>query len=156
MSKYAKGTSVSSDRSRAEIERTLKRYGATGFAYGWDGDRVMICFDMASWRVKFILGMPERSLFAHTPGRGRPRKPEDIERHWEQACRESWRALNLVIKAKLEAVESGITCFEDEFLAHIVLFNGQTVSGWLLPQLEESRTGRTLPPLLPGVEPVAT
>jgi len=35
VSRYAEGTSVPADRSRAEIERTLTRYGADQFAYGW-------------------------------------------------------------------------------------------------------------------------
>lgn len=35
MTTYASQTTVSPDRSRAEIERTLSRYGATGFMYGW-------------------------------------------------------------------------------------------------------------------------
>ena len=33
MSTYAKGTSVASEQSRMEIERTLNRFGATGYAY---------------------------------------------------------------------------------------------------------------------------
>ncbi len=37
------------------------------------------------------------------------------------------RALLLVIKAKLESVESGIETLEQAFLAHVVMANGQTV-----------------------------
>ena len=36
MGRYAANTEVGSERSRAEIERTLTRYGATSFMYGWD------------------------------------------------------------------------------------------------------------------------
>ena len=39
----------------------------------------------------------------------------------EQERRRLWRALLLNIKAKLEAVESGISVFDEEFMAHIVL-----------------------------------
>ncbi len=46
---------------------------------------------------------------------------------WDQACRQRWRALALLVKAKLEAVESGIVSFEEEFLAHVVLPDGSTV-----------------------------
>jgi hypothetical protein len=38
----------------------------------------------------------------------------------EAATRQRWRALVLVIKAKLEAVEAGISTLESEFLANIV------------------------------------
>jgi hypothetical protein len=33
MSRYAEKTNVPSDKSRAEIESTLRRYGAEGFIY---------------------------------------------------------------------------------------------------------------------------
>ena len=36
MTKYAATTDVPAEKSRAEIEATLRRYGATGFAYGWE------------------------------------------------------------------------------------------------------------------------
>jgi hypothetical protein len=36
MTRYAEGTSVPMDRSRIEAEKTLMRYGATGFAYAWE------------------------------------------------------------------------------------------------------------------------
>jgi hypothetical protein len=36
MTRYAEGTSVPMDRSRAEAEKTLIRYGAHGFAYAWE------------------------------------------------------------------------------------------------------------------------
>jgi hypothetical protein len=39
VSRYAENTSVSVESSRGEIERTLQRYGAASFAYGWDQER---------------------------------------------------------------------------------------------------------------------
>lgn len=47
------------------------------------------------------------------------------EKEWEQACRQAWRALALVIKAKLEAVDAGIVTFEEEFMAQIVCRTAQ-------------------------------
>jgi len=55
---------------------------------------------------------------------------KDIERRKAWVERESmrrWRCLVLAIKAKLEAVESEIFSFEEEFLAHIVNEAGVTV-----------------------------
>ena len=68
---------------------------------------------------------------------------------WEQACRQRWRALALVIKAKLEAVESGITTFEDEFLAHIVMPDGQTVATHIKPRIAEAYEGGRMLALMP-------
>ncbi len=67
---------------------------------------------------------------------------------YEQAGRQRWRALALVIKAKLEAVESGVETFEDAFLSHIVLPGGGTIGRWLKPQLQEAYVGGKMPPLL--------
>lgn len=152
VSRYAESTSVSTESSRAEIERTLRRYGASSFAYGWEADTAQIMFVADGRRVRFVLPLPDRGAreFTHTPTRGTPRSSAQAEAAWEQACRQRWRALALVIKAKLEAVEAGITSFEDEFLAHIMLPSGGTVGEWMRPQLEATYASNTMPALLPG------
>jgi hypothetical protein len=150
--RYAERTSVASDASRAEIERTLRRYGASAFAYGWEGNQATVMFVLANRRVRFQLPLPDPNAkqFTHTPGRGLPRTAEAREREYEQAVRQRWRALALVIKAKLEAVEAGISDVESEFLAHVMLPNGSTVGEWAQPQLDAVyQTGQMLA-LLPG------
>ena len=64
--------------------------------------------------------------------------------------RQRWRALALVIKAKLEAVEADITTLEAEFLAHIALPSGATVGEWVGPQLDAVYGSGEMPALLPG------
>lgn len=150
MTRYAASTDVTSMQSRHEIERTLARYRADGFVYGWEGDRALIGFRMAGRQVRFMLPLPPKSDFARTPGKNLQRSPAAIDAQWEQAVRQRWRALALVIKAKLEAVESGITVFEDEFLAHIVLPNGNTAGQWLRPQIASAYETGEMPKLLPG------
>lgn len=151
MSRYAENTSVSSERSRAEIEQTVSRYGASGFMYGWDGGTAVMAFQMNGRRIRFDLTMPDRNSDEFTTTEtGRERAPAQAAKSWEQASRQRWRALALVIKAKLEAVESGITEFEEEFLAHIVLPNGGTVGGWMLPQVKTAYDSGNMPPLLPA------
>jgi hypothetical protein len=149
--KYASNTDVSADRSRSEIEKTLQRYGATGFMYGWQDDRAVIGFVLNNRQIKFILQMPDRNSeeFQLTPT-GRERKPAQIYAEWEQATRQRWRALNLAVKAKLEAVESGIATFEQEFLAHIVLPNGRTVGEEIMPNLTKAIESGKTPRLLPA------
>jgi hypothetical protein len=77
------------------------------------------------------------------------RSPDAQRKAYEQAERQRWRALALVIKAKLEAVESGITEFEREFMAHIVLPGGGTVGDWMLPQIEQAYSSGQMPAMLP-------
>jgi len=151
MPEYAKNTSVSTDKSKSEIEHILQRYGADQFISGWDQQTAYIGFRMAGRMVKFTLPLPPKDSdeFLKTPGRRTKRSYEKAIGAWEQACRQRWRALALVIKAKLEAVEAGITEFEDEFLAHIVLPNGETAGEFLRPQITIAYDKKTMPKLLP-------
>lgn len=155
MSRYAEKTSVSVDNSRAEIERTLARYGADQFAYGRDDSRgiASIQFRTSSRHVRFVLHLPGREddEFLYTPTRGTLRSGEAAYKAWEQACRQRWRALALCIKAKLEAVEAGISEFDEEFLAHIVVPNGQTVGEWLCPQIDHAYQTQKMPSDLPAL-----
>jgi hypothetical protein len=147
---YAENTSVPADRSRAEIERTLQRYGASKFMYGYDEEHSMIAFVANNRQVRFILPMPDRDdpRFTMTPSGRKRRDANSMLAEYEKATRQRWRALALVIKAKLEAVESGITVFEDEFLAHIVLPDGSTAGDWMRPQIEKAYEKNKMPPPL--------
>jgi hypothetical protein len=153
MSRYAENTSVSSEKSRAEIEAILRRYDADQFMYGWGASEAVLAFRARGRNVKFVLPLPDRRSreFTHTPERGLERSPAQVEAAYEQAVRQRWRALALVIKAKLEAVEAGITEFEDEFLAHILLADGSTVGQWARPQIAYVYEQGGMPELMPGV-----
>lgn len=145
---YAANTSVSVESSKGEIERTLQRYGATSFMTGWDRERAVVGFEIASRRVRFVLTLPDRNdreFTQHSRGR---RTDDAAFKSWEQACRQRWRALALVIKAKLEAVESGITTIEDEFLAHTLLPDGTTAGDWMRPQIAAAYDTGAMPPML--------
>ncbi|MEO7066266.1 MAG: hypothetical protein ABI114_05130 [Rhodanobacter sp.] len=150
MTKYAQATTVSSEKSRAEIESTLRRYGATSFMYGTTADRAIVAFEANARRIKFDLPMPDPKAreFMYTPAVRKHRSPAQQEQAYEQAVRQKWRALALCIKAKLEAVDAGITTFESEFLAHIVLPNGCTVAESALPAIADAYNGKSMPPLL--------
>lgn len=149
---YAESTSVPADRSRNEIERTLQRYGADAFSYGWEGTRAILAFRAFGRMVKFTLTMPDSGdqKFTRTPSGRKGRSPAQAQAAWEQATRQRWRALSLVVKAKLEAVESGITTFDEEFLAHLVLPNGQTVGEDAIPKIVLAYEEGSMPQLLPG------
>ena len=150
---YASGTTGSADKSRAEIERTLQRFGADQFTYGWSHDMAMIQFRAAGKVIRFLLEMPDQNddRFWFTPARKTKRSPVQAHAEWEKETRRSWRSLAAVIKAKLVAVDDGITTFESEFLAHIVLPDGSTVGQWALPQVEETYETGEMPAVLPAL-----
>ena len=152
MPTYAAKTDVTSQTSRAEIERTLARYGAAGFMYGWDNQRGAVGFQVNGRQVRFVVPLPDRQAreFTHTPARGQQRSQSQAEKAYEQAVRQRWRALALAVKAKLEVIETGIATFDEEFAAYIVLPNGRTVGEWLVPQIERAYEEGTMPALMPG------
>lgn len=156
MASYAAETTVPTAKSRAEIEQTVERYGATGFMSGWHGDQAMVAFEAKGRRLRFMLPLPSRAdrAFTHrVDGRSNREvalSAEAATAAYEQACRQRWRALALAIKAKLEAVQSGIATFDEEFMAHIVTAGGATVGELTMNQLDVVVGTGKLPPLLPG------
>jgi hypothetical protein len=152
VTRYANKTTVPIEKSRAEIEAILRRYGADAFAYMATPDKAAIGFRVGGRQIRFVLPIPAKEDYRTYTQRGWKYSRTDggMETAWEQACRQRWRALALAIKAKLEAVESRIATFEDEFLAYVVLPSGETMGEWARPRLDQAiETGQPLPPLLP-------
>jgi hypothetical protein len=148
MPRYAATTTVSSNKSRDEIERTLTRYGADQFMYGWQDGSAVIAFRANERRVRFMLPLPDRNakeFTHHDRGRASSRRRSALR----ASDPPTLAGARLVIKAKLEAVEAGISEFEDEFLAHVMLPTGQTVGEWMRPQVAEVYLTGRMPPLLP-------
>lgn len=120
--------------------------------YGWNKGGAVVGFVLNNRQLRFVLSMPDRNAreFTHTPTRRTRRTEAQAYEAWEQACRQRWRALNLVIKAKLEAVESGISTFDNEFLAQIMLPNGQTVGEQIHDDIALAYETNAMPALLPA------
>lgn len=132
MSRYAKTTQVPVDRSRSEIERTLKAYGCDAFAFGWEPAGAMIQFGYKGRAVRVSVPMPQ----------GDDRAAAQVER-------QRWRILLLLIKAQIEAVEIGLATFEEAFLPWMLLADGSTVAQKMVPQLPPAQD----PPKLRAVNP---
>lgn len=151
MTRYAKQTEVSAMKSRNELEALLMRYSATGFMYGWHGNSATIAFVMRERQVKFVLPFPDRQAreITHSP-EGKSRIQATQDSFYDQAIRQRWRALVLIVKAKLEAIETGIVDFESEFLSNVVLPDGQTAGEFMKPQIKEAYRIGKMPHLLIG------
>ena len=157
--RYAERTNVTVGASRNEIERLLDKHGAKAFVSGWDRDQQMasVMFDLADRRIRFTLSLPDPDdrQFTRTPT-GRPRTAAAAKTEHDQAVRQRWRALLLVIKAKLEAITAGIATVDEEFLAYIVIpGTTSTVGERVGPELARSYevTGYTPMLALPGGRP---
>lgn len=143
---YAEKTTVSVAKSKTDIEQILVKYGASQFAYATKDNQAMIAFNMRNRQIRFVLRIPAADSFKMTDG-GKMRTTQQQKSAYEQVERQRWRALLLVIKAKLEAIESGISEFEEEFMANIVLPNGKTVSDTILPEVDQAYLTGNVPAL---------
>lgn len=152
MRRFAANTSVPIEKTKGEIESVLTKYGAREYASGWDQEKAQIYFSLNGKRIKFTLRIPHIDDQEIALNRyGNKNSDKKIHSKYNQVKRQKWRALLLNIKAKLEAVDSGITSFEEEFLPHFVVpdSHGKTVGQILIPQINQSyREGKALPPLL--------
>jgi len=149
MARYAEGTSVAEESSRAEIERTLRRYGANRVGYQYDDERSAVAFEMCGRRIRFYMALPSVDDVAHTES-GKPRAQAHLSAALDAERRRRWRCLFLMIKAKLEAVETGIVTFEDEFLPHTLMPDGRTVAEHVAPHVAIAyESGRAPAALLP-------
>lgn len=151
--RYAEQTSVPIERSKAEIEGMLIRYGADQFVSGWGEAEARIQFRANGRYIRFVLPIPkkdEERFATHVRYAWKRRTEAEALKAWEQELRRLWRALALVVKAKLEAVQSGIVGFEDEFMAHIVMPDGKTVAEHARPMFSQAYDTGKVAALLPG------
>ena len=151
---YADKTTVSVAKTKAEIEDIIQKAGVGQFVSGFKEDVAVIGFSLADRQIRFILPLPDKQdrTFWYTPERHTKRTEQQAYAAWEQACRSKWRSLYLIIKAKLEAVESGISTIEREFFYDIVLPDGKTIGEYMAPQIEEAYKTGNMPPMLPMLE----
>lgn len=149
MTRFASGTTVDVARSRVELERVIMRYGCGQFISGQMQDgRALIGFTAHGRQVRLTIAPPDPKEFA-TTAKGRRRAPGAVAEVLQQEVKRRWRALLLVLKAKFEAVESGIATFEDEFLAYTALPDGSTVGDSIQPMIAEAYTSGRVRALLP-------
>lgn len=153
---YAKGTTVAAEKSRGELDRMLSRAGATQRLMGVDDAEgfAFVGFSLSGRQVRLRVPMPrlDDRRFVRD-GRGAQRSKDGIAKAHDQACRERWRQLVLLVKAKLEAIALGLSTVEREFLADVYLPDGRTVHQALQDGLSEMYSTGKLPPLLGSGKP---
>ena len=131
--RYAKNTSVPVSRSEAQLKELLRRYGADAImTYEERAQKIAaVVFRVNGRNVRLSLPLPDPTHADFTQkrtsaGRMKERSADEAHRKWEQACRARWRLLVMLVQAKLEAIEASISTFEREFLADIMLPDGDT------------------------------
>lgn len=124
---YAEETTVPFDKSIAQIVRLIKDSNADSVAQFEGANDFAVQFMLAERLIRFRLPLPTLDdMPLYTAQRHRYTEAQRRNK-LEQAKKSKARALLLVIKAKLESVESGIETTEQAFLANVVMADGFTV-----------------------------
>lgn len=120
-------TSVSVDKSQAEIRKLLLDYGAERFLFGEDvrdGVRwvgIEFGHDGNVVRMSVPLKMPDENPLREKARRATTRTFDQIlSEAVEQEARRVWRVIFWSLKARMVAVEEQLETFEQAFLAHLV------------------------------------
>jgi hypothetical protein len=116
--RFAEDTAVPVSRTQDEIKTRLRAAGANRIAVLESDDRSAVAFQIGQAMYRITV-----------PTDAKAKNPQ-------QDARRAWRLLGLLMKSKLEAVREGATTVEREFLADMLLYDGQTLSERMGPELQ--------------------
>jgi environmental stress-induced protein Ves len=132
MTTYASKTQVSVARSKVEIQETLERFGADGVIVSTYRGQPVVMFELNGRPYKMTIHVPSASIET-------------------QAQRVKWRALSLLIKAKVVAVtgDEPLLQPEAEFVGYAMLPDHSTVGEHIAEDLIAMHATGQLPGLIP-------
>ena len=123
--RYAAGTSVPVERSRAELDTLLGKHGATSRIIGMEDEpgkprAALVGFKLGPHSFKLLVPLAGLNGF---------------DKHMTKAAharcnardRERWRLIILLVKAKLEAIRLGVSTAEREFMPDLIIDGGRTL-----------------------------
>ena len=124
MSRYAEGTTVTVESSRGEITGILVKHGVTRMGWSSEPEGDTLMFSLSGFQFRFEISRPTWAEIS-----GRYAQPWRIDEAKALAAewRRRWRANVLLLKAKLEFIESGDSTLTRELLPYAVLNDGRTL-----------------------------
>lgn len=125
--RFAEDTSIPVSRTQEEIKARLRASGA---------DQIAVYESESRSAVAFRIGAAMYRITVPT---------DPAAKNAAQDARRTWRLLGLLMKSKLEAVREGATTVEREFLADMLLYDGQTVEEWAAPQIALAQSEGRMP-----------
>lgn len=156
-----RGTEVPPERTKGEVERLLRDFGADGVSWTeiWSQNRAQLQFILEVEANKRVLVRLEPPAFLgqHRSYNAATGRSEVIKAaNWAQ----SYRLLKAYLKAKLESIAYGLRDVEEEFLADLVVTDRQgrerTVREIYNEQIGSGELRRALGPGLPPVRETQT
>jgi hypothetical protein len=164
---FAEGTSVAVEKTKLELERLLVKHGAKqyGTAHDEENGTAIVYFKMADRHIRLPIPIPSLADFpdprkaSYAQKKTTPRswdrmgeagRAQWVRAQWEQVSRTRWRAMLLIVKAKLELIAMNLSQVEREFLADITLPDGRSIAELLKPAIAQAYLDGKVPPLLGG------
>jgi uncharacterized protein YicC (UPF0701 family) len=148
---YGATTDVPLEKSIAEVVAMLKKAGAARIGQVEEPESFTIQFFMTERMIRFRVPLPELDTIPKLDGRGAHMSAESRLKRLKQAHRQKGRALMIVVKAKLESIESQVETFEEAFLANVVMADGATLYERLQEPIRiEYASGKVAPLMLGG------
>jgi hypothetical protein len=128
VTRYAEGTKVEVQSSRGEITGILAKHGVERMGWTSEPTGDSLVFELHGGTYRLTMTKPTAEGLRARDG-GTYSYPHNID--WEakatQEWRRVWRANVLLLKAKLEFIDSGDTTIDRELLPYRVLKGGQTI-----------------------------
>jgi len=138
--KYAEGTTVSVDRSIAELKRTCEKYGATNFGF-LQGDASTAVFFKYEGRLYRLDLHFQSSAKACNQAEEKKLKAEE---------RRKWRVLILTIKAMFESIENDVLAAPILLQPFTVLPDNTVLGERISATIEQAYLTGNMPTLLLG------
>lgn len=147
---YASDTTVSVAKSRGEIEKLLRTWGANQMQWSDDFNEGQVMFRFfwkhgdQEYTARFMLDLPTADALRETcvHARGGRFLQSKFDKEMERRGMVEHRELALLLKAIFVAVERGIITAEQVFLPFLEGADGVTVSERILPVLSKLLTPR--------------
>lgn len=144
---FAKDTSVTVAKSKAELESTLEKYGADKIMIYQEKGNFIVAFEHKSRMVQLRIYAPSIEDMS-LDSIGRKMGKERVEKIVEKECRQRWRVLVGSVKMKLEMIHLEYSSVDREFMADLMLRDGSTFGQTAIPEiLSHYETGK-MPSLL--------
>jgi hypothetical protein len=124
--RYAEGTDVPADRSRAEIQRILAAHGCEKMAFGTGPEGDMLQFELHERRYRFAILRPTQKQW----GLARGYRASYWESWRDAEWRRRWRAQVLLLRAKLEFGEGDAEAAARELLPYLLLADNRNLAEW--------------------------
>ena len=147
--RYAEGATTTVNASRNEIEALVRKFGAHQILAYEDKERAIVQFTARERMVRLTLSMPSEESLSKTET-GRRRSVGSLGEAKDKEMKRLWRALVLLVRAKITAVNENIVTFEEEFLSNIVMADGRTVAEHTKEPIALSYKSGTMQTLLPN------